>query len=599
MLRALISTSRRRTRNLSRSHYIHYIHSMSQKAGSDDEYAGYDDFVQFTEEDFAQVDAQISTTLKKGVPKYQIEVEPAEQRPEPKPELPPSTSNPSPLQRFRRNKVLSVTDLVSPAWCEFQFDYGLRQKRSRKLEYRPDSFTSESGKKIVVDNQVAIVNDQITKSGKSVHKKLEQDIRPEEVTIDITTDEERWALRVLNMISSFDILVHLGYSREIPVFGIVRDQVIIGVIDEVRRLPVSGIQTSKRPLVSPQTTPRKLKKSRTMPSPSQKPITAFLSLNQIPSSGTSSYNPSPIEAPTRHSLHLVDIKTRRRNSLPDDDDTISSRLQLMLYSRLLTDLLGPFDFAAIWQKLNLDANRSFSQTFLSQMKLLVDSSISVKCLHDVGELWTRTATALGVVGVDPLLQLIYRLQPPKGSSDRKRRTGDTNGIPVSALKAKEDEDIARAIAASLADLHASKPDVEGNSESDSTMSPTDGGNTIDDPELELAIQLSLLIPSNGYTPQAKDENAELPSGSDNPLPQPLLPPPEEAPIIGTKEFTFDGKFLEEYLQDVLQWWTGARKPRGVSLQQTWRCSSCEYRQGCEWREQKAKELEESLRRRKQ
>lgn len=49
--------------------------------------------------------------------------------------------------------------------CELQFDYGLRQKRSRKLEDRPMNFVTEAGKVISVDQQVAKVNDKVVKKG--------------------------------------------------------------------------------------------------------------------------------------------------------------------------------------------------------------------------------------------------------------------------------------------------------------------------------------------------------------------------------------------------------------------------------------------------
>ena len=50
--------------------------------------------------------------------------------------------------------------------CEVQFDYGLRQYRSRPLEARPKSFVSASGKEISVENKVAAMNDTVTKKGK-------------------------------------------------------------------------------------------------------------------------------------------------------------------------------------------------------------------------------------------------------------------------------------------------------------------------------------------------------------------------------------------------------------------------------------------------
>jgi hypothetical protein len=42
-------------------------------------------------------------------------------------------------------------------------------------------------------------------------------------------------------------------------------------------------------------------------------------------------------------------------------------------------------------------------------------------------------------------------------------------------------------------------------------------------------------------------------------------------IIGTKEFTVDESFLDTYLVDILQWWHGDRKPRGVPLERSRRC----------------------------
>jgi hypothetical protein len=50
--------------------------------------------------------------------------------------------------------------------CEVQFDYGLRQRRSRKLEERLPSIRLDSGKEIVVQQDVAARNDKTTKRGR-------------------------------------------------------------------------------------------------------------------------------------------------------------------------------------------------------------------------------------------------------------------------------------------------------------------------------------------------------------------------------------------------------------------------------------------------
>jgi len=47
---------------------------------------------------------------------------------------------------------------------------------------------------------------------------------------------------------------------------------------------------------------------------------------------------------------------------------------------------------------------------------------------------------------------------------------------------------------------------------------------------------------------------------------------KEAGIIGVKKFEIDIQFLDRYLDDVLAWWNGRRRPRGVDASLTRRCS---------------------------
>ncbi|THH29053.1 hypothetical protein EUX98_g5136 [Antrodiella citrinella] len=113
----------------------------------------------------------------------------------------------SPYERFRSWRgALSVTDLTSPSWCEVQFDYGLRQKRFKKVEERPTEFQTAAGKTIIVDTSVAVVNDLVAERGRSVHKVLERELHPEEIKVETTTEEER----LVNMIASMQSLQHAG-----------------------------------------------------------------------------------------------------------------------------------------------------------------------------------------------------------------------------------------------------------------------------------------------------------------------------------------------------------------------------------------------------
>ena len=63
-----------------------------------------------TPEELAQLDSAVSMKLNEHIdgPSIQIEIEDEDETPQ--------VVHPSPLEQFRSRKILSVTDLVSPAW---------------------------------------------------------------------------------------------------------------------------------------------------------------------------------------------------------------------------------------------------------------------------------------------------------------------------------------------------------------------------------------------------------------------------------------------------------------------------------------------------
>ncbi|KAJ3936226.1 MAG: exonuclease V [Lentinula lateritia] len=579
----------------------------------EDEYDLFDDFSDLTEEQLAQIDAATSSasaSTPKSIPHIQVELEATDiltetcNDPNGDANGPNKSERVSPLQQFRKNNILSVTDLVSPSWCEVQFDYGLRQLRHRKLKDRPASFVTEQGKEIVVDKGLAAKSDATKKKGVSVHKKLEREIRPEEIKVQVTTEEERWGLRIINMIDCIDSLLLSGCAREIPVFGLTEGNIVVGIIDEItfsQASPSSYNHDKKRGPQSSPSTPQKPKRTRRSPSPSQSRITSFLSpakasitLSTVNPPSSSSSHLSP---PT---LHLIDTKTRRTNSLPGDEDTLPSRFQLMLYHRMLTKLMATtdaFDFSSFWQKLELDDIASFSHTFLAQTLLTSETS----CLHHLTDLWHIAVSRLNGAKIDSTLQLVYRLQPNRQRSFRKSQK-------ESFTSSREEIEIAKAIEASMRDFQLKSKDEQQLAQAlaHSVTDPEVGSsvteqekNLVNDPELLWALEQSLLtrLNDNGLDSAAQSQDIQsLPM--DNAA-QHQSSGNHQSDIIGTKEFEFDANCLDEYLEDILKWWNGDRKPRGVSLEQSGRCFSCEYRFGCEWREQKAREVEEGLKFRRQ
>ena len=71
---------------------------------------------------------------------------------------------------------------------------------------------------------------------------------------------------------------------------------------------------------------------------------------------------------------------------------------------------------------------------------------------------------------------------------------------------------------------------------------------------------------------------------------------EGGEIIGSNVFYIDDAVLERYLVEDMEWWQGRREPRGVAIEEAYKCRSCEFAETCGWR--KDQELELARRARK-
>ena len=164
--------------------------------------------------------------------------------------------------------------------------------------------------------------------------------------------------------------------------------------------------------------------------------------------------PMAVSTPSFASVfRLIDTKTRRTDSLPPHDDTLSARVQLMLYRRLLCNLLSlssPFDFPSLWKRLRLNPSAPFSDRFLIQAGLVFQVP-KICCLNDLSAAWLDTISQPGVPLVDSMLEIIYRLQP-QGSKWARKKGGGPQPLQETHTIHQEDIDLAKAIQASLEDL---------------------------------------------------------------------------------------------------------------------------------------------------
>jgi exonuclease V len=178
--------------------------------------------------------------------------------------------------------------------------------------------------------------------------------------------------------------------------------------------------------------------------------------------------PQPPTSAHNFTLRLLDTKTRRVHSVPDNIDTISSRLQLMLYHRLLSALISPdhlkqLDFGALWVRLGVNPKRVFSNRFLSQARMALGGDgrdIGLSCLDDLTQGLREQAGDLDVPGVDETLQLVYRSQPKGIQHGKSKGKGKGKKKVVDLLTDQEELDLARAIEESLKSVSGGQVGVE-------------------------------------------------------------------------------------------------------------------------------------------
>ncbi|KAJ3569735.1 hypothetical protein NP233_g4858 [Leucocoprinus birnbaumii] len=520
------------------------VHSTTSMAATDeDEFAAYD-FAEFTEEDFAQIDADVAKkvehlaklTVAYETPKGQI----SSPRPSSSKRNRPSFR--SPLESFRRYGVLSVTDLVSPSWYDIS-------RPASKLIFspldinageRPKSFRSASGKEIKTDGTVAAHNDVITSKGKAIHKTLEREVKPQETVVEVATTEERWALRLVNMMISLRGMRLEGFTREMPVFGVEDGEVIVGIIDELVYQPVPNEASNDEPADTSD--------------PSQPKIDSFFTPSKSSKKATASMDPS-------YTLQVIDTKTRQRPSLPLEEDTLSSRLQLMLYHRLLSKLVvseSSFNFMEFWQIANVNPERQLSWRFIEQAGLIAgEGEFQVDNLNDLSVLWHDLILQLNITGVDDQLTLIYRLQTPGRRKKARSIPSPSQLIPVSIA----------AEATSFENPSSKSPSL--------SLPTTSIANGVTDP-----------LPGNSANEVGVPENPREDTAEQDGVKE------VQPQILGTKVFNYDAGLLFSYLTDVLAWWRGQRKPKGVPVELARRCTTCEYCNDCEWRAERAKAFRE-------
>ncbi|RMZ80094.1 hypothetical protein DV737_g3186, partial [Chaetothyriales sp. CBS 132003] len=458
-----------------------------------------------------------------------------EQRPENRQEQRPPLQNDtrSPLQRFRRppHKALSVTDLVSPAWCELQFFYTL-SKHGRK---RPTA---------------------AMKQGTKVHQQLEDEVHVT-VPVEVMTLEDSWALRIWNVIQGLATLRETGRTRELEVWGTVGGEIVNGVIDEVGyRCPDPKLKAA---LEAAQGNGKKRTKKENigvrdeeLPEYHQTSITEFLTTasqeedsREMTAALRSNEKAEVVVEEEEKQIYITDVKTRTSARLPTGSSTKPTILQLHLYHHMLENLAqGNFSLIQLTQRYNLDPDATFSDSFIAQIANLNQDLYVGEAENDSG----------------------HDLAPPPSTQDSIDLILAHNNL------------------SSLWDFMISQFHLTFLLPSSITSSgpPTSTPQSVSDLPAPPSqpTRISPILTAEYLAADYNSNNRRQARRSKQ--------------FLGRKSFVFDPLYLKAYLEDSLQWWRGEREAHGVQLQEAWKCRSCDFRDDCEWLHERDREAWEKV-----
>ncbi|EXJ67264.1 uncharacterized protein A1O5_09277 [Cladophialophora psammophila CBS 110553] len=442
------------------------------------------------------------------------------------------------LERFRKPpmKALSVTDLISPAWCELQYYYVLT-KHGRKRRT------------------------PTMKQGSAVHQALEDEIH---VTVPVETikREDSWGLRIWNIIQGLKTLRRTGKTRELEIWGSIGGELVNGVIDELSyECPDPKLEEMSRNLLE--------QKDVEPPLPEyQASIRDYLVTNETRDQGqslsqalkrgngdidkeTSSKAPAwrtrKSEKEDGRRIYITDVKTRGTPTLPTGSAIRPTLVQLHLYHHMLENMaLGKFSLSQLAERYKFDVHETFSDTFIAQIGGLNQDVFELSQQSDDvrQDLPPSTQDSMDVLLQHNTLASLwdfmmeqFRLTFIISSSSTSASTPHT----INSLDQNQDPNISPPSTLSALPTPPSQP---------TRLSP---------------VLTARYISSNYKHFSNSNGTAEA-----------------QSQILGSKSVLFNPSFFTSSLYSSLAFWKGERKPRGVEVTDAWKCRICEFRDECAW-----------------
>ncbi|KAK0726385.1 exonuclease V [Apiosordaria backusii] len=231
-------------------------------------------------------------------------------------------------------------------------------------------------------------------------------------------------------------------------------------------------------------------------------------------------------ADARMQVFITDVKTRLTPKPPSKPQVHMSLIQLFLYHRFLSEMASDkLDYFQIFARYNLDPDDLFSDSFMAQMAALHEEIFDTQ---EDSETETETERA-SEWGLAPGQQ------------------AQTKGLKYSTLRSL--------LGLLKFELQLTFP-----------HGASDIGQIV-------AVEYRYRGEDESLNPDTIDEDIDEAEARDR----------EEGRVISTTTYFVEPETLDMYLAQTMPWWKGEREPRGVELEDAFKCGYCDFAGECEWR----------------
>ncbi|CAP71694.1 uncharacterized protein PODANS_6_6520 [Podospora anserina S mat+] len=251
-------------------------------------------------------------------------------------------------------------------------------------------------------------------------------------------------------------------------------------------------------------------------------------------------------ADTMMQVYITDIKTRLTPKPPSKPQVHMSLIQLFLYHRFLSEMASDkLDYFQIFGRYNLNPEEPFSDSFMAQMGALHEE------VFENGDSESETEGAS---------EWVYESESARTTTTSTTTTTTESSAyfsaPASPGAGKRPKGLKYGNLQSLLGLLKFELQV---------TFPHGAS------DIGQIVAVEYRSRGKGKAPAAAEEEDEDEIDKD------------EGRVISTTTYFVEPGTLDTYLAQTMPWWKGEREPRGVEMEDAFKCGYCEFAGECEWR----------------